>query len=114
MNDFFLLLMLKVRHVRTALDFLVGGIIGSSFTDDTDLADRSYRVYCVVVVGACSILMWLALLNFVAELFLYIGAANTILIFQTALFVFPAVFLGTAVHFLRTCPIRQSVALLPL
>jgi len=107
MSDLVLLLKLKARHLRTALNFIIGGIIGSDLTD-ARVFERLYQVYCFIVAGACLALLWTALLNQTAEVFSVIGVGKTGELFQASLYIYVFVFVLTAIQNLRRCPVALS------
>jgi len=107
MSDLVLLLKLKARHLKTALNFIVGGIIGSDLSD-ASVIERLYQAYCFIFAGTCLALLWTALLKQAAEVFSVIGVGKTGELFQASLYIYVFVFILTAIQCLRRCPITLS------
>jgi len=51
MRDSLLLLALRLRHLQTAFNFIVGGMIGADFVKDRSLNERLYQVFTIATVG---------------------------------------------------------------
>lgn len=109
MHDFKMLIWLKLRHMRTKA-VRWGYMTGVDILRDRGRVDRFYLVYILVFTVACAVVMWHALLDVSLPVISSMEATTAIAVLEGIPLVPLAVFLMTAVTYLRPTSMNISSA----
>ncbi|MCL2150912.1 MAG: hypothetical protein FWH50_01645 [Coriobacteriia bacterium] len=109
-RDLRLLLGLRLRRLRAALGFFLGGLIGSDILEDGGVMERLYQLYCLALFAGWFAVMWAALLYHVSAVFVGLGASATLVALRCTFLVFPAFFIAAIASYIRRSPVTFTSA----
>lgn len=108
-SDYLQLSWLRLRHAKTRLTRILL-VIGSDFSADKGLLERTYQLYALIALAMAIILTWLGVLNAVAAVFASLGASNAKALCRLSMLMPGLLLLLFSASCLRSSPIRLSHA----